>query len=362
MNPKTRVVVIITSSFILSFCAYKYTNKWSDFKPYLPNICKTFNSRLVENSTSNPDPQNHPIQREKVPVRIDSYSTSLRYPQPQSLKSPRLDVMTVTPWLAPVIWDGTFDSSIIDSLYQPQNLTIGTTVFAIGKYTRFIKGFLETAEKHFLVGYKVNYYIFTDKPDEVPSVALGMQRNLSVITVSKFFRWQEISMRRMERILNTIEERLLKEVDYLYCLDVDMLFHNHWGAEVLSTLVAAVHPGYYKNPREVFPYERRPASQAYVPLDQGDFYYAGAMIGGLIENVRALTRTCHQAILIDKQNDIEAAWQEESHLNKYFLQHKPTKLLSPEYLWDDTKPKPPEIHFIRFSTVLKNYAEVRENV
>ncbi|XP_033893848.1 globoside alpha-1,3-N-acetylgalactosaminyltransferase 1-like isoform X4 [Acipenser ruthenus] len=311
-------------------------------------------------TTPNPEPV--PIQREKVPVRIDSYSKSLRYPQPQSLKSPRSDVMTVTPWLATVVWDGTFDSSIIDSLYQPQNLTIGTTVFAIGKYTRFIKGFLETAEKHFLVGYKVNYYIFTDKPDEVPSVALGMQRNLSVITVSKFFRWQEISMRRMERILNTIEERLLKEVDYLYCLDVDMLFHNHWGAEVLSTLVAAIHPGYYKNPREVFPYERRPASQAYVPLDQGDFYYAGAMIGGLIENVRALTRTCHQAILIDKQNDIEAAWQEESHLNKYFLQHKPTKLLSPEYLWDDTKPKPPEIHFIRFSTVLKNYAEVRENV
>ncbi|MGH0151357.1 UNVERIFIED_CONTAM: hypothetical protein FKN15_020389 [Acipenser sinensis] len=270
--------------------------------------------------------------------------------------------MTVTPWLAPVVWDETFDSSIIDSLYQPQNLTIGTTVFAIGKYTRFIKGFLETAEKHFLVGYKVNYYIFTDKPDEVPSVALGPQRNLSVITASKFSRWQEISMRRMERILNTIEERLLKEVDYLYCLDVDMLFHNHWGAEVLSTLVAAMHPGYYKNPREVFPYKRRPASQAYVPLDQGDFYYAGAMIGGLIENMRAPTRTCHQAILIDKQNDTEAAWQEERHLNKYFLQHKPTKLLSPEYLWDDTKPKPPEIHFIRFSTVLKNYAEVRENV
>ncbi|KAK1155935.1 globoside alpha-1,3-N-acetylgalactosaminyltransferase 1-like [Acipenser oxyrinchus oxyrinchus] len=311
-------------------------------------------------TTPNPEPA--PIQREEVAVRIDSYSTSLRYPQPKSLMSPRSDVMTVTPWLAPVVWDGTFDSSIIDSLYQPQNLRIGTTVFAIGKYTRFIKGFLETAEKHFLVGYKVNYYIFTDKPEDVPSVALGPQRNLSVITVSKFFRWQEISMRRMERILNTIEERLLKEVDYLYCLDVDMLFHNHWGAEVLSTLVAAIHPGYYKNPREEFPYERRPASQAYVPWDQGDFYYAGAMIGGLIENVRALTRTCHQAILIDKQNNIEAAWQEESHLNKYFLQHKPTKLLSPEYLWDDTKPKLPEIHFIRFSTVLKNYAEVRENV
>ncbi|XP_041094501.1 globoside alpha-1,3-N-acetylgalactosaminyltransferase 1-like isoform X2 [Polyodon spathula] len=308
------------------------------------------------------NPELVPIQREKLSVRIGSYSMSLHYPQPKSLTPPRSDVMTVTPWLAPVVWDGTFDTSIINSLYQPQNLTIGTTVFAIGKYTRFIKGFLETAEKHFLVGYKVNYYIFTDKPEDVPSVALGPQRNLNVITVSKFSRWQEISMRRMERILNTIEERLLKEVDYLYCLDVDMLFHNHWGAEVLSTLVASIHPGYYKNLREVFPYERRPASQAYIPLDQGDFYYAGAMFGGLIQNVHALTKTCHQAILIDKQNNIEAAWQEESHLNKYLLQYKPTKVLSPEYLWDDTKPKPPEIHFIRFSTVVKNYAEVRENV
>lgn len=49
------------------------------------------------------------------------------------------------------------------------------------------------------------------------------------------------------------------------------------------------------------------------------------------------------------------AWQEESHLNRHFLTHKPSKLLSPESIWDDSKPKPPEIHFAHFSTVDKDY-------
>lgn len=45
----------------------------------------------------------------------------------------RQDVLTVTPWLAPIVWEGTFDSEILDSAYRPLNLTIGVTAFAIGK-------------------------------------------------------------------------------------------------------------------------------------------------------------------------------------------------------------------------------------
>lgn len=43
----------------------------------------------------------------------------------------RVDVLVMTPWFAPIIWDGTFDSAILDAQFR--NITIGLTVFAIKK-------------------------------------------------------------------------------------------------------------------------------------------------------------------------------------------------------------------------------------
>uniref|UniRef100_A0A8D0HKX9 Globoside alpha-1,3-N-acetylgalactosaminyltransferase 1 (FORS blood group) n=1 Tax=Sphenodon punctatus TaxID=8508 RepID=A0A8D0HKX9_SPHPU len=265
----------------------------------------------------------------------------------------RRDVLTLTPWLAPIIWEGTFNSEILDSTYKPLNLTIGVTAFAIGKYTRFVGHFLESAEQHFMKGYCVNYYIFTDNPQVISSIQLQPGRTLSIIPVKKYSHWQEITMRRMEMINRHIAETSHREVNYIYCLDIDMVFHNHWGAEALGEMVAAIHPGYYKVPRSHFPYEKRSASAAFISSEEGDFYYGGAVFGGLVKNVYEFTRLCHMTILADKANGIMAAWQEESHLNRHFLTHKPSKLLSPEYIWDDTKPKPLELQLIRFSTVNK---------
>lgn len=65
------------------------------------------------------------------------------------------------------------------------------------------------------------------------------------------------------------------------------------------------------------------------------------------------------AILADKANGIMAAWQEESHLNRRFISYKPSRVLSPEYLWDDRKPQPPSLKLIRFSTLDKDSSWLR---
>ncbi|XP_024066179.2 globoside alpha-1,3-N-acetylgalactosaminyltransferase 1 isoform X2 [Terrapene carolina triunguis] len=290
------------------------------------------------------------------------FSMKLQYAEekPVQLFPERLDVLTLTPWLAPIVWEGTFNSELLDSAYEPLNLTIGVTAFAVGKYTMFVGRFVESAEKLFMKGYRVKYYIFTNDPQVIPRVQLQPGRSLSIVPIKKYSHWQEISMRRMEAINRHIAEVSHREVNYLFCLDIDMVFHNPWGVETLGEMVAAIHPGYYNVPRSQFPYERRSSSTAFIPDSQGDFYYAGAVFGGLLKQVYEFTRACHMTILADKANGIMAAWQEESHLNKRFFSHKPSKLLSPEYVWDDTKPKPPEVRLIRFSTVNKNYKEIRD--
>ncbi|KAB5522761.1 hypothetical protein PHYPO_G00163140 [Pangasianodon hypophthalmus] len=302
-----------------------------------------------------------PIVGKKQHVSMDLIfpaGTSCKQP---SVSNSRADVATTTQWLAPIVWEETFDLTVIDGIYKQQNITVATTVFALGKYVRFLKDFLESAEQHFMVGYRVHYYLFTDHPDKVPVVTLGEGRQLTVIKTASSNRWQENSLRRMGMIEKLIEEKLRNKADYIFSLDVDSKFYAHWGAESLGDLVGVLHAWLFGTSREQFTYERRPESQAFIPLEEGDYYYGGAVIGGRLDKVLKLAKTCRMQLEADRANQIEAVWQEESHLNKYFLYNKPTKLLSPEYLWDDRKEKPTFMKVVRFSQVVKNYAEIRPN-
>ncbi|XP_063449957.1 globoside alpha-1,3-N-acetylgalactosaminyltransferase 1 isoform X5 [Pan paniscus] len=282
-----------------------------------------------------------------------------QYPQPKLLEHRPTQLLTLTPWLAPIVSEGTFNPELLQHIYQPLNLTIGVTVFAVGKYTHFIQSFLESAEEFFMRGYRVHYYIFTDNPAAIPGIPLGPHRLLSSIPIQGHSHWEETSMRRMETISQHIAKRAHREVDYLFCLDVDMVFQNPWGPETLGDLVAAIHPSYYAVSRQQFPYERRRVSTAFVADSEGDFYYGGAVFGGQVARVYEFTRGCHMAILVDKANGIMAAWREESHLNRHFISNKPSKVLSPKYLWDDRKPQPPSLKLIRFSTLDKDISCLR---
>ncbi|XP_006109251.2 histo-blood group ABO system transferase-like [Myotis lucifugus] len=289
-----------------------------------------------------------------------SEGEGMLYPQPMVMTPSRKDVLVLTPWLAPIVWEGTFNIDILNEQFRLQNVTVGLTVFAIKRYVVFLKLFLETAEQHFMVGHRVHYYVFTDRPADVPSVALGEGRRLVVLEVPGAARWQDVSMRRMQMISDFCERRFQREVDFLICADADMRFSDHVGVEILSPLFGTLHPGFYRATRQAFTYERRPQSQAYIPRDQGDFYYMGALFGGSVAEVQRLTKACHQAMMADHANGIEAVWHDESHLNRYLLDHRPTKVLSPEYLWDEQLlGRPAVMRKLRFVAVPKNHQQIR---
>ncbi|XP_050011134.1 histo-blood group ABO system transferase 1-like [Alexandromys fortis] len=200
----------------------------------------------------------------------------------------------------------------------------------------------------------------SDPGDLFYSDALIEDSKLVVLTVRNYSRWQDVSMHRMEMISHFSERRFLQEVDYLVCADVDMKFQDHVGVEILSALFGTLHPGFYRSSREAFTYERRPKSQAYIPRDEGDFYYAGGFFGGSVVEVHRLTKACHQAMVEDKANGIEAVWHDESYLNKYLLYHKPTKVLSPEYVWDQKLLGWPSVmKKLRYVAVPKNHQAIR---
>ncbi|XP_063792340.1 histo-blood group ABO system transferase-like isoform X2 [Pseudophryne corroboree] len=281
------------------------------------------------------------------------------YEKPQTLKPQRTDVLLVTPWLAPIIWNGSYNSDILNAQFHQRDVRVGLTVFAIKKYVIFVKTFIETAEKYFMLGHKVNYYVFTDLPNDITNITLGEGRNLIILEVQAYKKWQEVSMRRMEMIRDFSAKKFIYEVDYLVCLDVDMRFSDDVGVEILSDVFGTLHPSFYGKTRGDFTYERNPKSEAYIPADEGDFYYAGGYFGGTVEEVYKLTNFCHNAMMTDKEKNLEAIWHDESYLNKYFLYHKPTKILSCEYLWDNSFGVPGFLKRRRFVAVPKNHHQIR---
>lgn len=55
------------------------------------------------------------------------------YSPPDVLVPPTKDVLLMTPWLAPIIWNGTFNIDILNEQFRLQNITIGLTVFVVKK-------------------------------------------------------------------------------------------------------------------------------------------------------------------------------------------------------------------------------------
>uniref|UniRef100_H3AG18 Alpha 1,3-galactosyltransferase 2 n=1 Tax=Latimeria chalumnae TaxID=7897 RepID=H3AG18_LATCH len=273
----------------------------------------------------------------------------------------RSDVQTCMPWGAPVIWEGTFDARQYDEYYRKRNVTVGLTVFAVGKYLDvFLETFLITAEWYFMIGHNVIYYVFTDQPNKVPKVPLANKRLLRIIPVSRHQRWQDVSMLRMKSISEVIDIFVSREAQYLFCMDVDQFFEGRFGVETLSDSVAQMHSWFYHRFSIFYSYDRNPKSAAYMGLGEGDLYYHAAVFGGTWQKVKHIVDSCYQGIWTDKQNNVEALWHDESHLNKYFWLHKPSKVLSPEYCWDDVLGTQKDIFISRLSWAKKQYEVVRE--
>ncbi|GAB1286277.1 hypothetical protein APTSU1_000150700 [Apodemus speciosus] len=271
--------------------------------------------------------------------------------------------MRVTNWSAPIVWTDTYNESVLADYYTKYPVTVGLIVFAVGRYLLYYLGrFLESANRFFMVNQKVIFYIMLDDFSHMPWIDLDRHRTLKIFKIKQARRWQDVSMIRMKVISEHIEEHIRREVDYVFCMDVDQLFKAEYGLETLGDSVAQLHTYWYKESPGKVPYERNESSEAYIAAGEGDFYYHAAVFGGTATQVLRITKECAKAIMKDKKNNVEAVWHDESHLNKYFFLHRPSKILSPEYCWDLSQNKTPDIKTVKLVWNFKNYELLRNHL
>lgn len=234
---------------------------------------------------------------------------------------------------------------------------VGLCIMATGKYIMFVMPLVASARKHFCSNHSVTFFVFTDgQLPAAPDIIRIEQKKMG---------WPYDTMMRFATYLRHAD--LLGRMDYLYACDADMLFVDTCGDEILGKRVATCHPGYIGN-KPVWPdpssdYDRNPESMAYIAPGEGTHYFAGGFYGGTAYEFLHMMLCNVGNIMKDLDKNIIARWHDESHLNRYYIDHKPTVILSPSYCYPETGyalgyPR----HHMRLVALDKNHAQLRLDV
>ncbi len=146
--------------------------------------------------------------------------------------------------------------------------------------------------------------------------------------------WPYVSATRYRVLLNHLA---YVRGDWIFQIDADSRIVSEVGREILADgLTVTVHPGYPApvDP-ELYPYERDPASTAYVQHGHGSRYHPGAFTGGRRAEFLELATYLAEAVEADIARGHHSRWYEESHLNRYLIDHPPALILDKRYCWWD---------------------------
>ena len=233
---------------------------------------------------------------------------------------------------------------------EPKNVAILVT--GTGKYAQLAMELVDSGRQYFCRGNNkeclaVTYIVFTDVPKEQLILSAGPEftKDHHVVFIHQQRRgWPDDSMKRFHSYLK--QKETLEMFDFIISMDADLRFIDHVElSELYSDLTAILHPGYTVTNRWDLPFERKePRSKAFVPAMASCRYFTAAIWAGEREHfIRALRTLVWQ---LDSDAELlgvnfTAAWHDESHLNRYFVDNHPSRILLPTYYYpEDVKMYP----------------------
>jgi hypothetical protein len=204
---------------------------------------------------------------------------------------------------------------------------MGIIFIGTGKYIRFFPRYYETVRERFLPSAQKTFFVFTDRLD-APFVD---SRSVKVYP-TEHMEWPYVTLLRF-RIINRAAPELA-QTDAVVFLDADM-FVNHLIAadEFMShgkPLFGVAHPGYTRRGllrrllgKAKGTFETNEASLAAVKRsDDLSTYWQGCFWGGRTERTLQMVSELERRVDDDLQRGVIAVWHDESHLNKYFIEHR----------------------------------------
>ncbi len=210
-------------------------------------------------------------------------------------------------------------------------IKIAILYICTGKYNIFWQEFYSSAEKYLLNSseYEKHYFVFTD----IKHIEFQNSPNVHKI-YQKQLPWPYITLDRF-KIFQQVRHALEK-MDYIYFFNANVLFVDTIAEDILPSdekpLVLVQHPGFYYKNRAAFTYDQNKHSLAYITSAEGEHYFMGGVNGGRADTYLSLIEEIEKHIEIDKSKNIIALWHDESHLNRYAVDHQnQIEILNPSY-------------------------------
>jgi histo-blood group ABO system transferase len=201
-------------------------------------------------------------------------------------------------------------------------MKIGLIIIATNNYISFLEPLIKSADQFFLKDHDVTYFIFSNK-----DISLNSERKI-ITNYVEHKDWPWMTLGRYD--IFTTNSKVFVEMDYLFYCDVDMRFESDVDSDILDETVVTQHPGFYNT---VGTPERRTESLAYIDPNESNQYFAGGFNGGSTFEFLKMSKILSENIKKDYKNGIIAVWHDESHLNKYFFENPPKKILNPSYCY-----------------------------
>lgn len=238
-------------------------------------------------------------------------------------------------------------------------MRVGLIILCTGKYDRFLRPLVNSAEEFFFPGGPYDIYLFSDAHVDPGIAKRGTIYHREVLH-------HPFPFIKMELYRFVSEYREMFRAENIFFIDADMKFVGTVGEEILPDdkgLVAVRHPGFWKSGWGDMKTDSR--SKAYLSPSKWYGYVTGAFEGGKTELFVKAAEEMWDDICEDHKTSVEIGYDknwgvlahmhDESHWNRYVKTH-PCKMLSPSYCYPETWTIPFEKKILALH---KNMKEVR---
>jgi hypothetical protein len=215
-------------------------------------------------------------------------------------------------------------------------------VIATKGYLRFAAKLLSSAVRYVSINSRFRFVLLTDDPVAARRLSIQQPRVDLVVVEAPAFGWPEATLLRFHLMSEAWGEIRSETVAYM---DADMLFVAPVGVnDLLQPLddaaadVALVsHPGYFNRNAAyrwicrsaLGPWESDLKSASHVPFDSRRTYVCGGMFWGRRDAIKRLIRELGEAVENDRARGIRAKHNDESHLNRWFVDNQTSCVVEP---------------------------------
>eukprot|EP00049_Salpingoeca_infusionum_P008926 m.148342 g.148342 ORF g.148342 m.148342 type:complete len:1591 (-) comp14176_c0_seq1:195-4967(-) len=212
---------------------------------------------------------------------------------------------------------------------------VALVVVATGKYYSFLDDFVASAEQYFLPNHEIHYFVLTDNKPFQNGPTDRVHRLQQPV-----FGWPLDSMFRYQTVLRQYHE--LRDMDYLYAIDADVVFAREVGEEILGETVGVTQAFTFGQPQHKLVFETYNRSVAAVDINGADHamatcYYAGGFFGGSLTGFHDILRATAWLMEWDMLQGRNAVFDDESYINRIFTWQRPSVVLPANYIY----PEPP---------------------